>query len=439
MDARERQRHHILTLVVEKSADIPMIRGKAKLLARSVGYNRRQVTRLATAASELARMLLTCCRGGKMRMSFFRAMEEKTARSLEFVFQSSGPCTLGKLKGSVICHGGRDLFSHQPFRSLERIFDDVVFHGGIGSVPLKLSCRIRLDNVPENEDPLGRIGNIRKKLFSDTEESYMENLRAKHDEVLRLLREKSEQNKMLDQSNTELAQLGNDLEALAQERTIIEMSLKIADQVRNPATVIGGLAKRLLKKEDVSDPVAQKVKQIVIQAEHIDQIVHRFHAMADARRNLFVQEDLLALVREGTQACPTIAKRAITLRFEANGKPVFIHANRRVLKVAFIHLLRHIARVTPTGGEVVFQITRNAETAFVSIFNHGKGFSDEEAQTLQQMASSEMQPEQPGLALVRQILVEHQGKLLVENIKEPGQGRRLVMQFPLVWREQGSL
>ncbi len=154
-----------------------------------------------------------------------------------------------------------------------------------------------------NSRTLGRVREIRKELFSDTEESFLENLRAKHDEVLLSLRGKTEQNRILDQVNNELLQLGNELEELARERTIVEMSLKIADQVRNPATVIGGLARQLVKKNTLPEKIKLKVSQIMEQADKVEQIVSQFHHMADERRNLFTQEDLVQLVRK---ACRTV-------------------------------------------------------------------------------------------------------------------------------------
>lgn len=433
--------HHILTLVIQKPADIPMVRKKVKLLTCSIGCSRRQVARFATAASELARVLLTCCHGGKISLSFLRTGTgaEQAGLVLEFVFHSSGSCdawTEERKKAS--CAEGKELVSGPPFPGVHRVFEEIEIEGGVGTVPLTISCRSSLADLPGTENLLSRIKAIRKDLFADTEESYMENLRAKHDEVLRLLEEKTEQNRMLDQSNNELLQLSNDLEALAQERTIIEMSLKIADQVRNPATVIGGLAGQLLRKGQLPEKAVEKVQQIARQAEHIDRIVHRFHAMADERRDLFVREDLVQLVQDALQSCPTMGKRAIEPILEIGTPTVFIHANRRVLKVALIHVFRHAANVTPAGGRIIILVDSDREHATITVVDQGTGFSAEDLEELQHPPENRLQVGQPGLALVRHILAEHQGELQVTNSIESGEGGRLVMRFPLIWREQGK-
>ena len=434
----ETEQHHILTLVIEKPADIPMIRGKVKLLARSIGCSRRRIARFATAASEMSRLLLNCCHGGKVKLSFLRAGENRADTFLEFVFHSNEACGAERPGFETECARGRELFSEAPFPSLTRVFENVEFEDGIGELPLVVRCRSNLKDLPGTENLLLRITAIRKELFTDTEESYMENLRAKHDEVLRLLREKTEQNRMLDQSNNELLQLSNDLEALAQERTIIEMSLKIADQVRNPATVIGGLSRQLIKKGQLTEKVAQKIQQIVSQAERIDQVVQRFHAMADERRDLFAQEDLVQLVKDALQSCPTMVSRGITPVFEAGEQSVFIHANRRILKIALIHVLRYAASVTPTGGQLSVRVDSSNESARVIVIDQGEGFAEAALEELRQPVESKPLVGQPGLSLVQHILAEHQGELKAENSTEPGQGGRLVLRFPLIWHEQGN-
>lgn len=430
--------HHILTLVIEKPADIPMIRGKVKLLARSIGCSRRRIARFATAASEMGRLLLNCCHGGKVKLSFLRFGENRADTFLEFVFHSNGACGRERLGSETACLKGRELFSGAPFLSLKRVFEDVAFEDGIGTHPLIVRCRSNLNDLSGTENLLLRIKAIRKELFTDTEESYMENLRAKHDEVLRLLREKTEQNRMLDQSNNELLQLSNDLEAMAQERTIIEMSLKIADQVRNPATVIGGLSRQLIKKGQLTEKVALKIQQIAGQAEHIDQVVHRFHAMADERRNLFAREDLVQLVKDALQSCPTMVSRGITSVFEAGEESVFIHANRRVLKIALIHVIRYAATVSPTGGQLSVRVDSSKESATVTVIDQGEGFAEAALKELRQPVEYKSLVEQPGLSLVQHILAEHQGELKAENTTEAGNGGRFVLRFPLIWHEQGN-
>ena len=427
-----------MTLLVEKSADIPMVRRKVKLLAQSIGCRPRLMAGLATAASEMGRLLLNACQGGKVEVAFLSGGGDRHETFLEIVFHSKEGCRVEALQGGTKGITGKEISGVAPFLSLRKVFEEVEIEGGAGIQPLVVRCYSDLSELPETEKLFQRITSIRKELFVDTEESYMENLRAKHDEVLRLLQEKTEQNRMLDQSNNELLQLSNDLEVLAQERTIIEMSLKIADQVRNPATVIGGLSRQLLRKGELEKKAALKIQQIAVQAEHIDQVVHRFHTMADERRDLFVQEDLIQLVKDALLSCPTMVRRRITPLFEAGERAIFIHANRRILKVALVHVLRYAATLTLTGGQLAVEVDSSQESATVTVIDQGVGFAASALDELSQPIENKPLVGQPGLSLVQHILAEHQGEILAESSTENGEEGRIILRFPLTWHEHGA-
>lgn len=176
--------------------------------------------------------------------------------------------------------------------------------------------------------------------------------------------------------------------------------------------------------------VADQMTQIVEQVEHIDQIVHRFHAMAEERRGLFTHEDSIQLVKDALQACPIMVNRAITSVFEIGAEPVHIHANRRVLKVALIHTLGNTAGAIPSGGHIFIRIDSDPEPASVTFIDQGGRFSQTELHRLHQQKNGMTPLGQPGLLLVRQNLAEHQGYLEVENSAETGQGRLDALCFP---------
>ncbi len=373
-----------------------------------------------------------------MRLLLVRMDSESNAAGLELLFRGKMPCDIARQQETFPCpEERRQLLRIPPLPTLVSLFAEFHLQGGTGAAPITFHYRNRVARLAWNSRTLGRVREIRKELFSDTEESFLENLRAKHDEVLQLLREKTEQNRILDQVNNELLQLGNDLEELARERTIIEMSLKIADQVRNPATVIGGLARQLVKKNTLPEKIKLKVSQIMEQADKVEQIVGQFHHMADERRNLFTQENLVQLMRESLQNCHTFARRSVTPVLEAADGPVPVHASRHLLKVAILHVLRHAADATPQGGEVLIMVRPGKTGAELSIADQGKGLDEETLAELAQPAGVALTARQSGLMLVRQILAEHQAVLEAENLEPPAHGARLTMHFPLLWREQG--
>ena len=337
------------------------------------------------------------------------------------------------------CPASREaLLQMEPLSVLAALFDGFDLQGGIGGAPITFRYRSRVGGLAWNEEMLRRAGEIRRELFADTEESYLENLRAKHDEVLQLLREKTEQNRILDQANNELLQLSNDLEELARERTIIEMSLKVADRIRNPTTVIGGLARQLVRKGGLPAPVEKKIRQIMAQADQIEDIVKQFHRMAAERRSLIVREDLVQLVRECLQSCHALSRKSMTPVLEVDREPVPVLVNRHVLKVAILNVLRHAAKASPEGGEVRIRITTGGKGAELSVTYQGEGLDAGTLAELAQPAGGVLPAGRSGLMLVRQILAEHQASLTAENIESPAPGARLTMRFPVYWQEHGK-
>ncbi len=432
-----REEHHLLTLLIEKGDDVPRVRDKVKIAARAFGCPRLQVTRLATAASESARFLLRLYLGGKMRLSLVR--QEGDSAGLELLFRSRMACGKGGPAMAASCPASREaLLQMEPLSVLATLFDGFDLQGGIGGAPITFRYRSRVGGLAWNEEMLRRAGEIRRELFADTEESYLENLRAKHDEVLQLLREKTEQNRILDQANNELLQLSNDLEELARERTIIEMSLKVADRIRNPTTVIGGLARQLVRKGGLPAPVEKKIRQIMAQADQIENIVKQFHRMAAERRSLIVREDLVQLVRECLQSCHALSRKSMTPVLEVDREPVPVLVNRHVLKVAILNVLRHAAKASPEGGEVRIRITTGGKGAELSVTYQGEGLDAGTLAELAQPAGGVLPAGRSGLMLVRQILAEHQASLTAENIESPAPGARLTMRFPVYWQEHGK-
>ena len=417
--------HHILTLVIQKEADVPRVRSKVKLLMRAIGAPVLLVTGLAVGASETARLLLQQYGGGKVRISLFPHEIVQVECGVELLFHGNAFC----LKGDTCPLNTEALLSRPPFAGLNTVFDSVQVQGGVQAGNITVICRNMQAGVSWN-DVHGRLVAIRRELSADTEESYMENLRAKHDEVVRLLREKTEKNRLLDQSNNELLQLSNDLEELARERTIIEMSLRIADQVRNPATVIGGMARRLLAKGGLDEREQKKIKLIAVEADKIDELVKQFTTMAAKRRTLFAREDLVTLVEDALGACPTLQRKHIAVALQGPGQAVDIHANRQILKIAMVHVLRHLTLQAAEGAALSVAVAAGNEPQVV-FFMEMKTDNNSE---LDHTGTETVPDNSTGLVLVEQILLEHQARLEVG--KDSDHHLVITMYFPRVFHEQ---
>lgn len=323
---------HVVTLIIKKEKDIPLVRSKAKILAGICGFSRTRRVQIALSASEMARYLLNYSRGGKAAFyivcKFQAGVHGPSMSGMELIFQGKGGCRINS--DSQAAADAEKTFAGLV-SSLETIMDDVKFQNCQSGRPLQLEAvmwggRESCENLQKKYDQ------IKNLLFSDLEESFLENLRAKHEEVLALLRTLSQKNVELDKANSELLELSQDMESLVHERTVVELALKIADKIRNPATVIGGLAAIILKKIQEDFPQRAKIEAIFKEARKLEGIVRDFEGLAREQERFFTEMDLRELTKEILDAWqPHLKQKNLQLVISLAETPLKIHADPRVL------------------------------------------------------------------------------------------------------------
>lgn len=241
----------------------------------------------------------------------------------------------------------------------------------------------------------------------------------------------------LDRANADLLQLTQDLEALAQERTIAEMALQIADQIRNPTTAIGGLTQSLIKKMPEDAKQAQKLQAIAHEVQILEERVNNFEKLAQEQKKLFVQEDIRKIVAEVLNTWSSeLIKKDIQLITKKPAKQVKATANRRTLKVALLHILRNAVEASPESGEIKIEIFAKDGNPTISITDHGKGIPQKiKTKLFERTVTTKTKGLGMGLMLVKQIMREHQGEIEIESA--PRKGTTVIMRFPIIWEEKG--
>ncbi len=423
------QKIHVLTLVIKRPKDIPLVRSKAKLLATLGGFSRTRRVKIALMASEMARFLLKQTKGG--RVIFYIICASING------WDSPGLPGLMVHFWGEICPRSFDSHSpiHQLIQGIKNIADRLEIKKFNQDRSFELEVMLFGDE-PDCGSLLKGQEQIRQQVFKDLQESYIENLRAKHQEVLSLLRTISLKNKELDKVNAELLELSKDMESLVHERTIVEFALKIADKVRNPATIIGGLARILLKKLPENSSERDKIKAIYLEAQKLEAIVKDFEGLAREQERFFTKVVLQDLVKEILEAWqPNFEKKGIRVEFKAPENPVRIRGNPRTLKVAVLHLLKNAADASPNGASIKVEIKKIEGRPAIEIEDQGPGISREvKAKLFKELVTTKPSGTGVGLIMVHHIMKEHQGQIEIDSI--PGHGTRVTLLFPLRWKEK---
>ncbi|RUM87443.1 MAG: hypothetical protein DSZ23_05825 [Thermodesulfatator sp.] len=432
------QRIHIVTLIIKKEKDIPLVRSKAKILAEICGFPKIKRVQIALSASELARFLLRHTRGGKaifyIVCKFQSGAHGPSVSGMKISFQGKTSCVLEedqeKKKESK-------KLSSRIHDSLKAVMDEVSFKNCTRQSPVEVSA-IMWGGRESCDELQKKYEEIKKHLFSDLEESFLENLRAKHEEVLELLRTLSKKNAELDKANSELLELSQDMESLVHERTVVELALRIADKIRNPATVIGGLARRILKKIPKDEPERPKIEAIFKEAQKLEDIVKDFEGLAREQERFFTEMDLRALVEEILDAWqPHLEQKEMKLVTNISDMPLKIHADPRILKVAILHVLKNAVDASPHGANLEVEVKRINGRPVLSISDQGPGIpADIKEKLFKELVTTKPSGTGVGLIMVHHIMREHQGEIEIKS--KPGLGTTVSLIFPERWKEKAD-
>jgi two-component system NtrC family sensor kinase len=246
---------------------------------------------------------------------------------------------------------------------------------------------------------------------------------------VRLLRMEQSYKRLLEEFNREI-------EALLAERTMSLLALTIADKIRNPATVIGLIGKKILEGRDDPDRLRERLGVIVSEAEKLDSIVQKFQSFFKDKSSLFVNEDINTVTQSALSVTRNeAADKGLELVAALSEYPMKINMERNLMKVAICHVIRNAIAATPAGGRITVRTFRETDTAVITVSDTGRGIQGEDLDRIfDPFFSTKDFSFGIGLPLVRQIISEHMGKISVESAPETGTTFRIIL--PLRWTEK---
>jgi signal transduction histidine kinase len=228
-------------------------------------------------------------------------------------------------------------------------------------------------------------------------------------------------------------QFNRELEPLVAERTMSLIALTVADKLRNPASVIGLICRRLFKKLDDADKIKDGLDDIVNETHKLDKIVYDYKALLDSRKSVFEYDDINVVVNEAVLLIKHEAKeKGIKLITNLSDEPLKINLQKNLLRIAIYHLLFNAVEATPRSGTITILTLTSDDNAILEISDTGKGFKkDETEKVFDPFFSSKTHSYGMGLPLVMHIVIEHLGEIDVES--EEGIGTTFRLAFPFRW------
>ena len=230
-----------------------------------------------------------------------------------------------------------------------------------------------------------------------------------------------------------LERFNHELESLVAERTMNILAMTLADRVRNPSSVIGATANRIVRKAECSEKAKESFRLIINEAEKLDKTVEDFQNMLKNRQTLFHYEDVCGIVRD---VLPVIEKEAarkqIVLTVDLPDRPLKINTERNLLKMAVFTILRNAVELTPDEGKVSVLVSGDEDRIQVTVSDNGYGIPKEDIDAIFDPFSRAYGYRfVMGLPLIKQIVSEHMGEISVKS--EIGKGTTVTMIFPVRW------
>lgn len=196
----------------------------------------------------------------------------------------------------------------------------------------------------------------------------------------------------------------------------------IAHDLRSPLTRLRTRLEMLL-----ADPAPSKerIAECLVQA---DALLDTFNALlriarveSGAYRSAFATIDLGGIVKDACELYQAAAEdRKITLSCHVPGQPARVFGDRELLAQALTNLLDNAIKYTPEGGRVNVRLERDGDRATVSVADSGSGvpIADRE-RVLARFSRLDRARSKPGnglgLALVRAVAEQHDGRLVLED------------------------
>ena len=226
-----------------------------------------------------------------------------------------------------------------------------------------------------------------------------------------------------------------------QELARREFLTNIAHELRTPLMVASGnlqiLQKGLLKGEQLAsgiDTVARNVQQIVTLVNDILFLQEMDLVLPEFQRVDMNEVGQAVMARYAASA----QERGVHLRFTPNPDLPPVWGDAKSLERALVGLVDNAIKFSPRGGDVKISLSKNTDRVLVSVEDRGIGIPKENLPRifdrfyhLEKSGDDLFGGVGLGLAITRQVIEQHQGKLEVAST--PGKGSTFTMTLKQ-WR-----
>lgn len=208
------------------------------------------------------------------------------------------------------------------------------------------------------------------------------------------------------------------------------MAAGIAHEIRNPLGTLRGFAQYFARSETADDTTYEYANLMIGEVDRLNRTVSallQFSRPRDAEVALVDMGELLNRAIVFVQ--PDADHQQVSLQLSLATPEMTWPADADLLQQVLLNLLQNSLAATPEGGKIEVGAKQQENDLLVWVSDNGRGLSDEEqAKMFDPFFTTRKSGTGLGLAMVQQIIEQHNGQIIVAT--KPGQGTRITLILP---------
>lgn len=445
----------LMTVSIQKDADVVIARRRATQIAESLGFDRRDSTRIATAVSEIVRNAFRYAGGGRIAFRYEPGSQQRLVVAVSD--EGGGIANLKEiLSGRYRSATGMGM----GILGAGRLMDDV----DIKTSPSGTTVTM-VKHLTERSEPLTPtvVAQIVDRLLKENPGDAFEEIQRQNQDLLAALEEVQRKQEDLVRLNKELEDTNRGVVALYAELDERAERLRQADEIksrflsnmshefRTPLNSVLALSRLLLDRTD-GDLTGEQEKQVTFirkSAQDLTELVNDLLDLAkvEAGRTelnvtLFSVQDLLGALRGVLR--PLLLDDTVTLVFEQASPTLVMESDEGKVAQILRNLVSNALKFTEHGSvQVQVNASRDGERVIFAVTDTGIGIEPEnlavifeEFGQVRNRFQQRVKGTGLGLPLSRRLAELLGGTLSVEST--PGVGSIFSIDLPRLLSDSGG-